>query len=223
MVVITTKKPKEDVLEALRDFKVKKVTIVSCGTCAALCQTGGTEGAEEWSNILKEEGFEVVTTIVSEDVCDNRVMKKDLRKIDEELSQSDAILTLSCGLGVQSIITVLGKKHPTLPVFISNDTKFIGETERIGRFYMRCRACGDCLLNYTGGICPIANCAKALMNGPCGGMVKGKCEVGGYERDCGWVLIYERLKAIDRLDLFSKLRDARDWTESGHQMEVVFR
>ena len=108
-------------------------------------------------------------------------------------------------------------------MFIGTNTEFMGMTERIGRFYMRCRGCGDCLLNETGGICPITTCAKSLMNGPCGGMVKGKCEVGNYEKDCGWVLIYERLKQIGRLDLFSKLRDPVDWSESGHQREVVWR
>lgn len=223
MVVITTKKPDEEVFEALQNYNVKKLTLVSCGTCSALCQTGGTEGAEEWRKKLEEKGYEIEAVIVSEDLCDNRVMKKDLRRIDDEIQKSDAILTLSCGLGVQSIVEVLQKKHPEKPVLISNNTKFIGMTERIGRFYMRCRACGDCYLNYTGGICPIATCAKGLMNGPCGGMVDGKCEVGNYEKDCGWVLIFNRLKAINRLDLFSRLRDARDWSESGHQQEVVWR
>lgn len=223
MVVITTKKPDEEVFEAIDNYNIKKLVIVSCGTCAALCQTGGTEGAKEWDEKLKKRGYETTAVIVSEDVCDNRVMKKDLRKIDDEIREADAILTLSCGLGVQSIIEVIQDKYPDKPVLISNNTKFIGMTERIGRFYMKCRACGDCLLNYTGGICPIANCAKGLMNGPCGGMVKGKCEVGNYERDCGWILIFNRLKAINRLDLFSQLRDARDWSESGHQQEVVFR
>ncbi len=223
MVVITTKKPDEEVFEALQNYKVKKLTVVSCGTCAALCQTGGTEGAEEWRKKLEEKGYEIEAVIVSEDVCDNRVMKKDLRKIDDEVRASDAILTLSCGLGVQSIVEVIQDKYPKKPVLVSNNTKFIGMTERIGRFYLRCRACGDCLLNYTGGICPIATCAKGLMNGPCGGMVDGKCEVDNYERDCGWILIFNRLKAIGRLDLFSMLRDARDWSESGHQQEVIFR
>ena len=223
MVVITTKKPKEEVLEALNNYNVNKVLVISCGTCAALCQTGGTEGAKDMTEMLTEEGFEVTETAVIEEICDNRVMKKDLRKLDAEVNESDAILSMGCGLGAQSIVTVLQKNHPNIPVLISNDTKFIGMTERIGRFHMRCRACGDCYLNYTGGICPIATCAKGLMNGPCGGMVKGKCEVGNYERDCGWILIYERLKAIDRLDLFSMLRDARDWSESGHQQEVIFR
>lgn len=223
MVVITTRKPTEEVINVLKENDVKKIVLVSCGVCAALCQTGGTEGLEEWNNILEKEGFEIITGIVVEDVCDNRVMKKDFRKIDEDLKKADTIVTLSCGLGVQSIITVLENKYPEKMVFVTNNTQFMGETERIGRFRMRCIGCGDCLLNETGGICPLTTCAKALMNGPCGGMVDGKCEVGNYERDCGWVLIYKRLKALGKLDLFSKLRDARDWSDSGHQREVIFR
>ena len=61
------------------------------------------------------------------------------------------------------------------------------------------------------------------MNGPCGGMVKGKCEVGNYKLDCGWVLIFNRLKELERLDLFTRLRDPVDWSETGHQQEVVWR
>ncbi|MFX1395957.1 MAG: methylenetetrahydrofolate reductase C-terminal domain-containing protein [Promethearchaeota archaeon] len=221
MTIITTKKPFEEVLDALRD--AKKLTIVSCGSCAAMCQTGGTEGAQEMAEKLKEKGFEITTVIVPEEVCDNRVMMKDFRKLDEDLKNTDAILTLSCGLGVASIMAVLAKKHPNIPVFIGTNTEFMGMTERIGRFYMRCRGCGNCLLNETGGICPITTCAKSLMNGPCGGMVKGKCEVGNYERDCGWILIYERLKELGRLDLYTKLRDPVDWSESGHQREILWR
>ncbi len=211
----------DQILGALKN--VKKITIVSCGSCAATCQTGGTEGAKEMAEKLQKEGFEIVTTVVPEEVCDNRVIITDFRKIEDQLKNSDAILTLSCGVGAQSIVHALSKKFPEKPVFIGTNTEFMGETERIGRFYMRCLGCGDCLLNETGGICPITSCAKALMNGPCGGMVDGKCEVGGYEEDCGWILIYNRLKQLNRLDLFGKLRDARNWKESGHQRKVIFR
>jgi len=223
MVVITTKKPVEEVINALKNNNVKKVILVSCGVCAALCQTGGTEGLEEWKGILEKEGFQIVNGMVIEDVCDNREMKKAIRKIENEVQNADAILTLSCGLGVQSIVATISDKFPKMKVFVTNNTQFMGMTERIGRFYMRCIGCGDCLLNETGGICPITTCAKALMNGPCGGMVDGKCEVGGYEKDCGWILIYNRLKDIGRLDLFGKFREARNWKESGHQREVCFR
>ena len=223
MVVITTKKPVEEVLNTLKENNVKKIFIVSCGVCAALCQTGGTEGLAEWKEILEKEGFNILNGIVVDDVCDNREMAKQIRKNDADIQEIDAIVTLSCGLGVHSIVQTLSKKYPEKKVFISNNTEFMGMTERIGRFYMKCLGCGDCLLNETGGICPITTCAKALMNGPCGWMVEGKCEVGNYERDCGWVLIYNRLKAIGRLDLFSKLREARNWSDSGHQREVIFR
>jgi hypothetical protein len=221
MTVVTTKKPMDELLVSLKNMK--KLTIVSCGSCAALTQTGGTEGAKEMAEKLEKEGFEIVATIVPEEVCDNRVMQKDLRQIEEAVEKSDAILSLSCGVGVQSIIHVLSKKFPNKPVFVGTNTEFIGETERIGRFYMRCLGCGDCLLNETGGICPVTSCAKALMNGPCGGMVDGKCEVGNYEEDCGWILIYNRLKDLDRLDLFEELRPPRNWKNTGHQRKVIFR
>jgi len=223
VVVITTQKPEMEVFATLNSFTVNKIVLVSCGSCAALCQTGGTEGLIKWCELLQKKGFEIIEGIVSEEVCDNRVMKKDLRKIDESIREADAILTLSCGLGVQSIVKIIEHKYPDKPVLTTNNTQFMGMTERIGRFYMRCQGCGDCLLNETGGICPVTTCAKSLMNGPCGGMVNGKCEVGNYEKDCGWVLIFKRLTELGRLDLFSKLRDSRDWSESGHQREVIFR
>lgn len=221
MTIITTKKPFEEVLAAIRD--TKKIGIVSCGSCAAMCQTGGEEGAKEMAEKLEKEGFEIKVETVPDEVCDNRVMMKEFRKIDEDLQEVDAILSLSCGLGIASLVKVLSRKYSHIPVFIANNTEFMGMTERIGRFYMRCQGCGDCLLNETGGICPITTCAKSLMNGPCGGMVRGKCEVGNYEKDCGWVLIFNRLKELGRLDLFTKLREPVNWSESGHQREVVWR
>ncbi|MFX0188147.1 MAG: methylenetetrahydrofolate reductase C-terminal domain-containing protein [Candidatus Hodarchaeota archaeon] len=221
MVIITTKKPLNEILNVIEGHE--RIAIISCGSCAALCQTGGTESAKEMEEILKKEGYKVIITLVSEDVCDNRVMKKDLRRIDADISNSDAILTLSCGLGTQSITEVIKDKYPNMPIFVSTNTEFMGMTERIGRFYMRCLGCGDCLLNETAGICPITTCAKSLMNGPCGGQVKGKCEVGNYEKDCGWILIYNRLKELGRLDAFSKLRKPRDWKETGHQRVLVWR
>ncbi len=220
MVVITTKKPFEEVLSALQGLK--RIAIVSCGSCAASCQTGGTESAKEIDEKLRNEGFEITAVLVSEEICDTRIMTKDLERIDDELRESEAILTLGCGLGSQSIVEVLADKYPKKPVIIANNTEFMGITET-GRFYQRCAGCGDCLLNETGGICPITTCAKSLMNGPCGGMVQGKCEVGNYEEDCGWILIFKRLKELGKLDLFSKLRDPRNWTDSGHQRKVVLR
>jgi len=84
------------------------------------------------------------------------------------------------------------------------------------------------MLGETGGICPVARCAKGLMNGPCGGCVEGKCEVPveirnwkgevvqTLKNDCAWYLIYQRLKELNRLDLFRKLRLPKNWGIAGY-------
>jgi len=88
------------------------------------------------------------------------------------------------------------------------------------KFIEMCRACGDCLLFETGGVCPVTRCAKSLLNGPCGGQAKGKCEVGGWTRDCAWVLIYNRLKEKGHLDFFTKFREERDFRISEPPREL---
>jgi len=144
--------------------------------------------------------------------------KVALRKVKEDVEKSDAIISLACGLGTQSYWQLYSTYKK--PVITPLDTVFMGETERMGKFHEKCRACGTCYLNETGGICPISTCAKSLVNGPCGGSVNGKCEVGNYTNDCGWILIYNRLKEMGRLDLFLKTRSPRDWSGSGHQRDL---
>ena len=36
--------------------------------------------------------------------------------------------------------------------------------------------------------------------------MQGKCEVGGYVRDCAWSLIWDRLRIQGRMELFRKIR-----------------
>ena len=74
----------------------------------------------------------------------------------------------------------------------------------------RCAGCGDCVLGRTGGVCPVARCSKRIFNGPCGGSTKGKCEIDP-NVDCAWQLIWDRLKALGRTDLYSEIIPAKDW------------
>ena len=217
-MIITDEKPWDEVKAALDDFKVKKVVIASCGICSAKVGTGGTEGAEKWVEKLKAEGIETVTSVVIDEPCDNRMAKSALRKIKDEVADADAILSLGCGMGTQSLWKLYPKYEK--PVITPLDTVFMGETEKMGKYNEKCRACGACYLNETGGICPISACAKSMVNGPCGGSVEGNCEVGNYINPCGWIDIYNSLKAMDRLDLFLKIRKPRDWSSSGAQREI---
>jgi ferredoxin len=199
-MIITKNKPFEEIQEMTVPFS--KIFIVGCGTCSTSCQTGGEPQVEEMAEKL---GAKVIGTAMVEEPCDRRIDRKDLKPHKETIAKADAILVMSCGVGVQTVGDFTGKI-----VLPASDTLFIGETERIGKFYDRCSACGECILHETGGICPISRCAKSILNGPCGGQVKGMCEVGDYEFDCAWVQIYERLKEQGRLDLFMKFRPPRD-------------
>jgi hypothetical protein len=68
-------------------------------------------------------------------------------------------------------------------------------------------------LGLTGGICPIARCAKQLLNGPCGGSQDGVCEINK-DTPCAWQLIYDRLKVNDRLHLLQEIQPPKDWSTS---------
>ena len=84
----------------------------------------------------------------------------------------------------------LAEKYRKISVYPGINTNFIGVNEEQGVWSERCQACGDCKLHLTGGICPIARCSKSLLNGPCGGSAKGKCEVDP-NVECGWQIIYD--------------------------------
>ena len=95
----------------------------------------------------------------------------------------------------------------TIPVYPALDTLFIGAAKGLGSWQAECSACGTCVLGETAGICPMTRCAKGIMNGPCGGVKDGRCELG--DRDCAWVQIYDRLEAQGRGDQFDDLGDAQ--------------
>jgi len=46
-------------------------------------------------------------------------------------------------------------------------------------------------------------CPKMMLNGPCGGVHNGMCEVSG---TCVWVKVYAKLKAARKLSEFVEVR-----------------
>jgi len=217
-LIVTEQKPLEEITGAVGDFD--NILIVGCDGCAGVYQVGGEKQAEILGLLLSmerelkhEKNVKTKATSVLRQ-CDRRIVATSLRPLVDECG---AIITLACGAGAQTMAEVFNRKLVVPGV----NTKFIGAQDReTGRFYELCSACGDCLLLETGGICPLTRCAKALLNGPCGGQAKGKCEVGGWKKDCAWVLIYNRLKERGRLDLFTKFRLPKDFRESGHPREL---
>jgi len=126
-----------------------------------------------------------------------------------ELEDVDCILSMACGAGVQ----FMAEKFPDKVVLPGLNTTFIGVNRDLGYWTEMCQGCGNCVLEKTGGVCPVARCSKSIFNGPCGGSAGGKCEIDD-EIDCAWQLIYDRMKRINQLDKLLELEDARDWSTS---------
>lgn len=205
-MIITQKKPFEEVLAMLGD--AKKVLVTGCAECATVCKTGGVEEVEEMKKLLTENGFEAVGSFVAQTGCNKLLTKKELKAFKD--SGYDAIICMSCGDGTQ---TIAG--NTDVPVYPANNTMFLGEIERLTLFNEACKMCGDCVLGETGGICPVTKCAKSLINGPCGGAKNGMCEVDP-NNPCAWVEIYKKLKALGQLDKMLEVKPAKGYAKVSH-------
>ena len=205
-MIVADKKPIEEIIEEIKDRK--NILILGCNECVTVCEAGGQKEAGILASALRmyflNQGKEVkIDEVTLERQCDHEY----LEEIRDSIDQYDAVVSLACGVGVQ----FMAEKYRTTPVYPGVNTCFLGATEERGLWTERCQACGSCLLATTGGICPIARCAKRLLNGPCGGSTAGKCEIN-QEVDCAWQLIVDRLKALEKMEDYEKLAPIKDWS-----------
>ena len=191
----------------------KKVLLAGCATCVAECAAGGEKEVETLAPLLrmalKKQGrsIEIVTATL-----DKQCEWEFVEQLAEKAAEVDAIMSIACGIGVQA----LAERFNPIPVYPGVNTSALTIREEAGLWAARCAACGDCVLGETFGYCPIARCAKSLLNGPCGGTRKnGKCEVNE-DVDCIWKLIVERADERGQLESLSKLKKAKDWSNSRH-------
>jgi len=209
-MIVTTLKPLDEIMDFISPYK--NIMIVGCddgctqpprgikeaGTLSQLLELFGKQKNKEFT-------FKIITIAKQ---CDSYLIASVLEPQTEGV---EAILSLACGIGVQEI----AKIFPGIPVFPAQNTHFMGAEEReAGTLEERCAGCGDCLLALTGGVCPVARCAKGLLNGACGGSKDGKCELSP-ERDCGWILIYEQLEKQGKLQNLKEFRPPRDYQLTG--------
>jgi len=216
-MIVADKKPIEEIIEQIKDCA--KILILGCNECVTVCEAGGKKEVGVLASALRmyflNHNKEVkIDEITLERQCDHEY----LEEIRDVADQYDAIVSLACGVGVQ----FMAEKYHTQRIYPGVNTCFLGATEQRGLWTERCQACGSCLLAYTAGICPVARCAKRLLNGPCGGSSNGKCEINP-ELDCAWQLIIDRLKALGRLEDYEKLFEIKDWStdRAGGPRKVV--
>ena len=166
--------------------------VIACNKCFKEFET--TQEPECDAFLKLAEGLDkTVTGVAKADfLCNKAKAQKGLNAMIPE--GTEHVVTISCGLGIQTVAEVTGKS-----VIAACDS--INYTGHHGMALTKkaCDACAQCYLNITGGICPIVDCSKSLVNGQCGGAKDGKCEVSP-DKDCAWAKIQQRLEQQGRLD-----------------------
>jgi hypothetical protein len=199
---ITSQKPFEEILNLLDH--ATKIFIIGCGTCTTMTRTGGQPEVQKMIEQLKDVKKEVTGWMIIPVACDELTHEALEENIDAIMS-AEALLIMTCAFGVQTVAMHLDK--PVLPAL---DTLFIGKEKSVGTFEEICVQCGECVLGETAGICPVAGCHKGLVNGPCGGTNKGKCEVDS-NKDCVFTLIYRKLEKMGKVDLMRKYHPPKNY------------
>jgi len=196
-MLITERKPIDEIMTFIANEK--SVFLLGCDGCAAASGTGGVPEIQELKNELEGRGVKVVGWKVVDFLCQKALIRNALRTHADALSRAESILVSTCGIGIQATATVVDKAvHPAC------DTLSLGGIRGEWQGEERCAECGQCFLEFTGGICPLTACAKGLVNGPCGGAKDGHCEVEPDVRRCAWEVIYERLERQGRVDLLRR-------------------
>ncbi len=203
-MIVAEQKPIDEILRTLDGFK--NVLIAACGTCVTVCMAGGEKEALKLAALLQMRDADMKVSVVTpKRQCDMEFVEEILA----DAAEHDVVLSLGCGAGVQFMSGAIDNKL----ILPGLNTKFMGVTQDIGVWAEMCQGCGDCVLEQTGGVCPVTRCSKSNFNGPCGGSSDGKCEIDT-EVDCGWQLIYDRLEALDQLQRLYQISEPKDWTTS---------
>jgi len=207
-MIVGSQKPIEEIWDMVKDFK--KVLVFGCNTCVAICHAGGEKEAETIATLLRMKAQKEGKSMQVDHMGVMRHCEPEyFDPVMDEVKKYDLVLSTACGVGVNFLSDRTGK----IPVYPGLNTTFFGAVPEAGVFTELCAGCGDCILHLTGGICPIARCAKTLMNGPCGGTNKGKCEIGR-DVDCAWYLIVQRMTELGRLEELAKVQPPRNWSTS---------
>jgi hypothetical protein len=206
-MIITAQKKFDDIKGMLGD--AKSVYLVGCSLCSTTCKTGGEKELEAMAEDLVKAGYKVSGQKVLDPACNMLDVKRFAREQKNELGESAAVLCFTCGGGTQAVAEII----TDIRVMPAADTLFQGEITKVSlndrQFEQKCSLCGECTLMDTAAICPVTRCPKGLMNGPCGGIKNGKCEVNN-EIDCAWLKIYEKMKKTGQTEKLRNIVPPKD-------------
>ena len=206
-MITGVQKPFDEIYKMVKGYE--NLLILGCGTCVTVCMAGGEKEVGILASTIRLANQQNGQTMnVIEDTVERQCDREFFDSVRDKIDGADAVLSMACGVGVQFCSEIFDGKR----VLPGLNTKFYGTTEEIGVWSERCAGCGTCVLDKFGGICPIARCSKSLLNGPCGGSQDGMCEVDQESIECGWQLIFDRMKTLGLLEMLEQNEPIKDWS-----------
>ncbi len=185
---------------------VDHIFIIACNKCFKEFTSVNEPDCELLCSIAQSMGKTVTGTACADFLCNKYKAEGKLEQMIPQDTQ--CIFAIGCGLGVQTVADVV-----KLPVYSATDSLSYTGHHGMALTKKACDACAQCYLTMTGGICPIVDCSKSLVNGQCGGAKNGKCEVSP-DKDCAWAKIQERLEQQGRIhELTSQPVQVRDYAK----------
>ncbi|MGC9022990.1 MAG: methylenetetrahydrofolate reductase C-terminal domain-containing protein [Dissulfurimicrobium sp.] len=209
-MIIAERKPLKEILKMLEG--VSRLLILGCRGCVAVCSAGGDKEVAILASAIRLGRRNLGASIeIDTDTYVRQCDPEYLEPLKERGKGYDAVLSTACGVGVNFIADLC----PGVRVFPALNTSFYGANLSSGEWKEMCAGCGACVLHLTGGLCPVARCAKGLSNGPCGGSQGGRCEIDP-DTPCIWHRINDRLSAQGEAERLTEIMPIRDWTAAGH-------
>jgi ferredoxin len=205
-MITAEQKPIDEIRGMIAPYK--RILVLGCASCVAECAAGGEKETAMLASALRMSArMDKQEVEIEEKTLDRQCVNEFIVLLDDIIDKYDSILSLGCGAGVQAVADMF-TETPVIPAL---NTEFLGETKNQGLWVENCLGCGDCMLYYFGGVCPLARCSKQLFNGPCGGSVNGRCEINP-ELDCAWQQIIDRLSKFGALDKLEEVYPPKDWS-----------
>lgn len=199
----------EDELKTLLDGK-DNIFVIACNKCYKEFDAEEEPERIEFISLAEKLSKTIIGSKTTDFLCNKTHIAKTLENTSPD--KAGCVFVISCGYGIQTVAELIG-----LPVYTAANSVNPHNTGGMGKTHhgmaltkLQCEACGQCFLNRTGGVCPIVDCSKSLINGQCGGASRGMCEVDK-DKDCAWEKIYIKLEQIGQTSVLSddnvRLRD----------------
>lgn len=209
-MIIAERKPLNEIMDMLQG--VSRLLVLGCRGCVAICSAGGDKEVGILASAIrlgcKNHGLSME---IDTDTYIRQCDPEYIEPLKELGGRYDAVLSMACGVGVNFV----ADRCENVRVLPALNTSFYGANLSSGEWKEMCAGCGACVLHLTGGLCPVARCAKRLSNGPCGGSVGGRCEIDP-EVSCVWFAIHSRMQRMNKADDLMQIMPIRDWRTAGH-------